>query len=496
MPKNSPKAALPTGTMPLELAASASKHYPLAAEATRILQTNNFKAYLIGGAVRDLLLGYEPKDYDIVTNATPTQIAAIPAFGHAKYKDTAQAYGVTRVRFMYQGQQEHLEIATFRKDIQAHLGRKATKIEFSNLEQDVKRRDFTINALALDPSNKQIIDYTKGLTDLQAKIIRFIGAPAKRIAEDPLRILRAIRLKNKLGFAYHPSTKQAIQNAVAAGHIVQIATDRIRDELTRMLTDVSRANSLIDLDMFGILDILLPEVTAGKQTPQPPQYHAEGNVWQHQVLVLKKLPANPSKLLVWAALLHDIGKAVTITLPRGPADHIRYNRHYAVGAEMAKTILRRLNFSKHDITDICWMIYHHLSIDDLPNMRPSHQQKMLGHRAFADLFALHKADAAASLRPNQPQTPPTFLELQKLWDDFRSKSALEQQPSIKKDHQIDGDWLIQKFGKEYGIKPGKALGQILTELNDWYADHPTKQTANIHKKTLQIVQKYSLNQPP
>jgi len=449
----------------------AHSSYASAIEAATILQRHGFEAYIIGGAVRDLWLGHIPKDFDLTTNATPQQIMHIPEFEHAHYKDTAQAYGVTRVHFTHQNNPNHLEIATFRKDIGAHRGRRATTVIFASLEDDVHRRDFTINALAYDTGTSFIIDYTDGIDDLTHKLIRFIGDPLARIHEDPLRLLRAIRFKNQLGFSYHPSAAAAMRVAVAEGAVEAIAVERLRNELTTMLVHPSRPAAMQDLDTFGILERVLPEVTAGKGVSQPPEFHIEGDVWRHQLLAIEYLPPHPSKQLVWATLLHDTGKAPTSREPYVPHARIRFDRHYAVGAELTKTALQRLHFSARDVRDITWMVYHHMSIDDLPHMRPSHQQRMLGHPAFADLLELHRADAAASWRPGQPHgKKPAFRAIERLWQQYRASPPERQQPSLKRDLGIDGNWLLARFGHEYKLAHNPATGNVLQALNDWYRD--------------------------
>jgi poly(A) polymerase len=450
---------------------SLPKNYQSAIYAADILVKNGFEAHIIGGAVRDLWLARDPKDFDLVTNATPDQIISIPEFSTSRYRDTAQSFGVTRVSFLHQGLKNVIEVATFRKDIGAHLGRRATKIEFSNLETDVLRRDFTINALALDPSTNQIIDYVGGLDDLEKKLVRFIGRPAARIREDPLRIMRAIRFKNQLGFTYHRSTIHAINQAVHDNFVEIIAVDRLRDELTNLLAHSSRQSAMIDLADFGILDRVLPEVIAGKNVDQPASFHAEGNVWQHELLILEYLPPHPSKRLVWAAFLHDIGKGPSRTQSSGPESHVRFHRHYAIGAEMAKTILRRLRFSNQDTKDIVWMIYNHMAIDDLPSMRPSHQQRMLGHPAFEDLLELHRADAAASWRPKQPHgKKPHFKNIEHIWHQYQSKTPDQRQPSLKRDLGIDGNWLLEQFGDTFDLSKGPLVGKILKQLDTQYRD--------------------------
>lgn len=447
-----------------------SHDYDSAKNAAAILNRHGFESYIIGGAVRDIQLGRRPKDFDLVTNATPEQISAIPEFKQSKYKDTAQAFGVTRVKFDYKGVEGGLEIATFRKDIDPHLGRRATKVEYATLKEDVLRRDFTVNALALNPATGEIVDYVGGQADLDGRIIRFIGNPQERIKEDPLRIMRAIRFKNHLNFEYDPATAEAIKSAVASGAAETIATDRLRDELTNLLTHVSRRQAFEDLDKFGILERILPEVAAGKTTNQPPEYHSEGNVWQHALLTLDYLPRHPSRRLAWAALLHDIGKTPTATPPQKPGGHIRFDRHYTVGAELARTILKRLKFSNQDINDVAWMIHYHMAIDDLPQMRPGHCRQMLGYPAFEDLLELHRADAAASWRPGQPHgVKPEFREIERLWHEYQSTAPELRQPSLKRDLGIDGHWLADNFGQEFKLT-GPITGKVLSELNEFYQD--------------------------
>lgn len=477
-----------SGVAPVWFEESAPHDYESAMWAASILGSHGFEAYIIGGAVRDLWLGREPKDFDLVTNARPEQITAISEFGQSVYKDTAQAFGVTRVRFMHRGVRVELEIATFRKDLEAHLGRKATKVMFADLEEDVLRRDLSINALALDPTTSSVIDYVGGIEDLENGVVRFIGKPAERIKEDPLRIMRAIRFKNHLGFSYHPETIKAIKTAVECGQVEAIADDRLRDELTSLLLHPSRRNSLSDLDKFGILERVLPEVSAGRGVAQPPQFHAEGDVWQHELLILDYLPPNPSKRLAWAALLHDIGKGPTMRPPHNSKGRIRFDRHYAVGAEMAKAILKRLKFSNRDTRDITWMIYNHMAIDDLPSMRPSRQQRMLGHPAFEDLLELHRSDAAASWRPNSPHgVKPKFKKIEHVWHQYQSKSPELRQPSLKRDLGIDGTWLINRFGDEFKLSKGPVIGRVLHELDDWYRDEGVSDEAAYVEKARQLL---------
>jgi len=303
--------------------------------------------------------------------------------------------------------------------------------------------------------------------------------------------MRAIRFKNHLGFSYYPGTVKAIRQAVRHGYIEQIAVNRLRAELTSLLVHPSRREALAELDSFGILELVLPEVSAGKNITQPPEFHAEGDVWQHELLILDYLPAHPSTRLAWAALLHDIGKVPTHTIPHTPDDRIRFNRHYAVGAEMAKTILRRLKFSNRDIKDITWMIYNHLAIDSLPAMRPSHQQHMLGHEAFEDLLELHRADAAASWQAGRPHgSKPQFRAIEKLWHTYQTTSPEERQPSLKRDLGIDGKWLLNTFSSEFQEIPGPVIGEVLDDLDNWYRNKMIRDPEKYTDKARLLLEKY------
>lgn len=440
-------------------------HYEAAVQAAQILEQAGYEVYLIGGAVRDLLLGKLPKDFDLVTSAQPPQILALPGFSKSRFDNAAQAFGVTRVML---GKSE-IEITTYRRDIEAHLGRKQTKVEFAHLEDDLQRRDFSVNALALDPLNDYLVDEVGGLADLEDGLIRFIGEPSERITEDPLRILRGIRLKNQLGFNYESATKGALQAAISKGELAKVATDRVRQELNRLLVHSSRVDAIADLDELGALEKLLPELVAAKGVSQPTQFHAEGDVYEHTLLALGNLPPRPSHQLVWATLLHDIGKPPTRS--HQSQDRIRFNEHYKVGAQLARDILKRFNFSKRDIETISWLVHYHLAIDELPRMRPGHAQQMLSHPGFAELLALHKADAKAAWGKDGDAvnvSQPDFSELDKLWETYQLQSHT-QPLSLKSELGIDGDWLKREFKLA-----GKQLGKILKHLQEAYLEGTLK----------------------
>lgn len=448
-------------------------HYQAAVKVARLLNRAGFDAYLIGGAVRDVLMGRLPKDFDLVTNAKPAEILKLPDIGQAKYLDPAQAFGITLVKVPVkiddQEQTSTLEIATYRRDIEAHLGRKQTRVEYATLEDDVQRRDLTINALALDLANDYLVDLVGGLDDIKAELVRFIGQPEARIQEDPLRILRAIRLKVQLDFKYEPLTEAALRQTITQGQLKQIATERLRQELSRLLVHSTRKQAIEELDEFGVINQILPELSSTKRVKQPKQFHSEGDVWRHTLLAIDNLEGVPSERLAWATLLHDIGKPPTFQPASQTGDRIRFSDHYNVGADLARQALNRLGFPKRLVADVSWMIAKHMGIDDLPKMRVGRQQEFMAHPAFVDLLALHRADAHASwhlLPSGQVKIPePEFRAITKLWHDFQDKQAARA-PSLKQDLGVDGQWLKQEFG----LSDGPELGKILERLEAAYLD--------------------------
>lgn len=457
------------------------------------LNEAGYEAYIIGGAVRDMLLGITPKDFDVVTNATPDEIEGIHDFRQSRYTDTSQAFGVTRVRVpVPTDNQEHeveIEITTYRRDVEAHLGRRQTKVAFAHLEDDLWRRDFTINALALDPDTNQLIDLVGGLEDIEQRTIRFIGDPPTRIQEDPLRVLRGIRLKNQLDFHYDSATYEALREAVENDAVADIAPDRIRFELTRMLTHHQRSAALSDLDELGVLDILLPEVTAQKGIAQPDAIHAEGDAWRHCMLTMEYLPDISSPRLAWAAFLHDTGKATTAESAQTTGDRIRFSHHYSDSADIAHRVLKRLGFGKRFRQDVAWMVYHHLSIDELPHMRPGRARHMMSHPAFADLLELHRADAHAAWSRDETGAidsgPADFPAIRHMWTDFQRQKH-HRPPSLKHDLGIDGNWLMQRFN----IASGPRLGAMLEHLHEMYLDGDISTQAEVEAE----IRKYLENE--
>jgi len=347
----------------------------------RRLRDRGYSAYWVGGCVRDLEMGRDPHDYDIATDARPSEIAAL--FDHPTL--IGARFGVVVVTL---GGHRY-EVSTFRTEGPYLDGRRPSRVEFADARTDVLRRDFTINGLLYDPLANKTIDYVGGRADIARRLVRTIGDPAARFAEDRLRMLRAIRLAAELEFGVEAATLQAISSHAAA--IAAVSAERIRDELFRLLTSPGRGQAVRLLHETGLLRAILPEVAATSGVPQPPEFHPEGDVFTHTVLALEHL-RRPTPVLAMAALLHDIGKPRTLTR----SDRIRFNEHDAVGARMAEAICRRLRCSGHDTDRIVALVREHLRLKDLPKMREARAKRFLLHPDAGDHLELHRADCLAS----------------------------------------------------------------------------------------------------
>ena len=314
-----------------------------AAEIVRILRERGHRAYFAGGCVRDLLLNREPADYDVATDATPRQVMQIFPQTFA----VGEQFGVVLVPEPKpvtddDARRSTVEVATFRSDVGYSDGRHPDEVRFtSDPREDVLRRDFTINGMMLYPATNEILDFVGGRDDLTAGIVRAIGDPNRRFAEDKLRMLRAVRFAARFDYRIDSATMEAIQTL--ASQIHQVSCERVREELTKMLTEGCAQRAFQLLDATGLLREVLPEIAAMKGVAQPPQYHPEGDVFVHTLLLLEKLPAGASKTLAWGALLHDVGKPPTF---RVAPDRIRFDGHVEIGVEMAAEICHRLRFSR------------------------------------------------------------------------------------------------------------------------------------------------------
>src|SRR6266478_6101717 len=373
-----------------------------AAEIVSTLHKQGHQAYLAGGCVRDLLLSREPADYDVATDATPQQVMQIfpqtyavgEQFGVVLVPDSDGATGA----LARPGERNNatVEVATFRSDVGYSDGRHPDEVRFTqDPREDVQRRDFTINGMMLDPATNEVLDYVGGQSDLKAGIIRAIGDPERRFTEDKLRMLRAVRFAARFNYKIDPATMAAIQELAPKIH--QVSCERVREELTKMLTEGQARRAFELLDTTKLLPEVLPEVAAMKGVQQPPQYHPEGDVFVHTLLLLEKLLPNASgsvsKTLAWGALLHDVGKPATF---RVAPDRIRFDGHVEVGVKMAAEILRRLRFSNHETDQILALVDNHMRFGAVQRMKQSTLKKFLRLPAFEEHLELHRIDCLSS----------------------------------------------------------------------------------------------------
>jgi poly(A) polymerase len=371
-----------------------------AAEIVSTLRKQGHQAYLAGGCVRDLLLSRKPADYDVATDATPQQVMQIFPQTYAVGEQfgvvlvpQSEASGATGVPARPSERSERaVEVATFRSDAGYSDGRHPDEVRFTNdPREDVQRRDFTINGMMLDPTTNEVLDFVGGRDDLKAGIIRAIGDPERRFTEDKLRMLRAVRFAARFDYKIDPATRTAIQRLAPKIH--QVSCERVREELTKMLTEGQARRAFELLDTSGLLREVLPEIAAMKGVEQPPQYHPEGDVFVHTLLLLEKLPAGASKTLAWGALLHDVGKPPTFRIA---PDRIRFDGHVEVGVKMAVEILRRLRFSSHETDLILALVDNHMRFGAVQRMKQSTLKKFLRLPAFEEHLELHRIDCLSS----------------------------------------------------------------------------------------------------
>jgi poly(A) polymerase len=361
----------------------------LAERICRTLRAADHQAYLVGGCVRDILLGREPADYDVATDATPDRVQAL----FPRSLAVGAQFGVIIVT----DRDAQVEVATFRSDIGYSDGRHPDHVEYTtSAKEDVRRRDFTINALLLDPESNEVLDYVGGQNDLRAGIIRAIGDPDQRFGEDKLRLVRAVRFAARFRYAIEASTFRAI--AQLAPSISEVSAERLRDELTKLLTEGAARRAFELLDETRLLPELLPEIARMKGVEQPPQFHPEGDVWTHTLLMLEQLPAGSSPTLAWGVLLHDVGKPPTFTPPAGPDGRIRFDRHVEVGTVMAEDICRRLRFSNEDTEQIAALVANHLRFKDVKQMKLSTLKRFVRLNRFEEHLELHRLDCLSSHR--------------------------------------------------------------------------------------------------
>jgi poly(A) polymerase len=346
------------------------------------LRSVGHRAWLVGGCVRDLLLGAKPKDYDVATDARPDRIMDLfPRSGRV-----GAHFGVVLVRDAF----SQVEVATFRSDHDYEDGRRPGMVHFeSDPRQDALRRDFTVNGLLMDPDSGEVLDYVDGRADLERRVIRAIGDPAERFREDHLRMLRAVRFAARLGFTIDAATFDAIREHHRL--ILRVSAERIRDEIVRILTEGGARRGFELLDESGLLAGILPEIAAMKGVEQPPEFHPEGDVWVHTLLLLEQLD-RPTPTLALGALLHDVGKPPTFRI----ADRIRFDGHVEAGVHIAHDILTRLRFSRDQIEQVEALVANHMKFMDAPQMRESTLKRFMRLPSFEEHLELHRLDCLSS----------------------------------------------------------------------------------------------------
>ena len=427
-----------------------------AIDIARRLREAGHVAYFAGGCVRDMVRRVEPHDVDIATSATPEQVQKL----FPKTIPVGAQFGVVLV---VEGEHQ-FEVATFRSDEAYVDGRRPTSVRYGTPEEDAQRRDFTINGLFYDPfggapggralpttcghlgepSLPGIVDYVYGVSDIERKIVRTIGEPRKRFAEDRLRMLRCVRFAASLGFEIEERTFAAVKEMAA--QIDAVSAERIRDELIKIFTRSNAGRGLQLLDESGLLAHVLPEVAAMKGVAQPPEFHPDGDVFQHTKLMMDILPPHPSPVLAFAVLLHDVGKPPTFE--RAP-DRIRFNEHDRVGAEIAEKILRRLRFPNDEIERAVLCVAEHMRFQHVQEMRPAKLKRILARATFPDELELHRIDCEASHRNLENY-------------EFLKAKAAELPPEVVKPTPLlTGHDLLA-----LGLKPGPTVGQILREAEE------------------------------
>lgn len=466
-----------------------SREFEAALHIVEKLRDAGYEAYLAGGCVRDLALGREPVDYDVATSATPGVVlemfprtfAVGAQFGVVLVaSDDSENCATEPHRFC-------TEVATFRSDLAYSDGRHPDAVRYTqSAEEDVRRRDFTINGLLFDPAKlvmqkdtafspyndlaeqkgtgfspynyatqdagalapenlrAGILDFVGGLADLDARVIRAIGSPTRRFEEDHLRMLRAVRFAARFGFGIEPETMCAMR--ALAPRIHAVSRERIRDELTKMLTEGRARLAFELLDQTGLLPEVLPEIVRMKGVEQPPQFHPEGDVWIHTLLVLEQLPAGCAATLAWGALLHDVGKPPTF---RRAPDRIRFDNHVDVGVAMGAEICRRFRFSNDETHQILALIDNHMRFADAPKMKTSTLKRFFRLEKFEEHLALHRMDVMAA-HGN--------LEL---YNFVRGRRAEMTEEAVRPRPLLTGRELIAA-----GYLPGPQFKQMLTAVED------------------------------
>jgi tRNA nucleotidyltransferase/poly(A) polymerase len=418
--------------------------HQLADQICATLRASGHQAYLVGGCVRDLVLGREPADYDISTDARPERVQELFPSSLA----VGAKFGVILV--VEEGVQ--VEVATFRSDIGYSDGRHPDRVVYSySPQEDVRRRDFTINGLLMDPATREVLDFVEGRADLRDGIIRAIGDPRLRFAEDKLRMMRAVRFAARFNFQIEPQTLAAARDL--ATQITQVSTERIREELTKLLTEGAARRGFELLDEAGLLAVVLPDITRMKGVEQPPQFHPEGDVWIHTRMMLEMLQPNCSPTLAWGVLLHDVGKPPTFSPAAGPGTRIRFDGHVEVGTRMAENICRAFRFSNEDTGQIESLVANHMRFKDVRQMRQATLKRFVRLPRFEEHMELHRLDCLSSHRS---------LDAYDFVRQFLAETPPEQ---VRPSRLVTGNDL-----KDMGLRPGPRFKEILLAVEEAQLD--------------------------
>jgi poly(A) polymerase len=404
------------------------------------LQRNRHQALLVGGCVRDLLLGRDPADYDVATDATPVEVAGLFPESVA----VGAQFGV----ILIPKDGLKVEVATFRSDMGYSDGRHPDSVVYSKTPQeDVQRRDFTINGLLMRHDTGEVLDFVGGQEDLRTRVIRAIGDPEHRFAEDKLRMMRAVRFAARFGFKIELATFRAVQRHVT--EIQRVSSERLREELTKMLTEGTARRAFELMDEAGLLAQVLPEIAAMKGVEQPPEFHPEGDVWIHTRMMLEQLTKGASPTLAWGVLLHDVGKPPTFQSAADTGDRIRFNHHVDVGVRMAEAICRRLRFSNEETEQIAALVANHMRFGAVEAMKKATLKRFVRLPQFEEHLELHRLDCLSSHKN---------LDSYEFVQHFLEETPPEQ---VRPERLLSGDDLLAM-----GYHPGPQFARILRGVED------------------------------
>jgi poly(A) polymerase len=404
------------------------------------LQKQGHEAFLVGGCVRDILLGRDPADYDVATDASPEQVIEL----FPKGLTVGAQFGVVLVV----QDSVKVEVATFRRDVGYSDGRHPDQVVYTNTaEEDVARRDFTINGLLMRHDTNEVLDFVEGRADLKAGIIRAIGDPERRFNEDKLRMLRAVRFAARFGYSIEKRTFAGIHRH--AEEIHSVSAERIHEEFSKLLTEGAARRGFELLDKTRLLQQILPEISAMKGVQQPPEFHPEGDVWIHTLMMLEGLPPSVSRTLAWGVLLHDVGKPPTFRPTSVTGDRIRFDNHVEVGVRLGAGICKRLRFSNEETEQILALVANHMKFKDVSQMRTSTLKRFVRLADFDEHLELHRLDCLASHG---------HLEAYDKVRQFLAETPPEQ---VKPTRLLTGDDL-----SEMGYAPGPTFQTMLSALED------------------------------